>query len=329
VTTLDLLRQLLTVIAIAALVAVGAGLVHFLAISIPVGFAVAVATVLTMRRRGMVRPSLDRSEWVYLTREALPVAIASAIGSFFYRSAIIVMSLLATAEETGYFSASFRITEAIIMVPGLLVAAAFPIAARAAYDDHERLAHTLQGLFEMGVILGAWTALGVVLGAGPAIDLVGGSDFEPAKPVLRVQGSALVFSYLVAVWATGLWALREQRALAWANLIGVGTAVGLTAALIPLWGALGAAIAMTIAEGLLAAMYGFILMRHRAHLRPSLTVVPKAIAAAVVALALWFTPLPDLINVLLATFVFYGLLFALRGIPVDFMNALRDRRRRT
>jgi O-antigen/teichoic acid export membrane protein len=323
VTGLDLLRQVLSVMGVLVLIAFGAGLVEFLAIPVPVGIVVGAVSVIAVRRHQVVRPTFDAEEWRYLAREALPVAIASTIGSFFYRIAIIMMSLLATAEETGYFSASFRIVEAIIMVPGLLTAAAFPIVTRAARDDHDRLAYSLQRLFDMAAILGVWTALSVVLGAGPAIDFVGGEEFAPAEPVLRVQGIALAASYLVAVWATALWALREQRALAWANAVGVATATVLTAALIPGSGALGAAIAMTVAEVLLAVIYAYTLMRRRPHLRPSLAIVPKCLAAAAPALALWFTPLPDIVNVVLATIVFYGLLIALRGMPVEVRNALQ------
>lgn len=323
VTALDLARQGLTVAAILALVVAGAGLVEFLAIPLPVGVAVAVATVAAVRRRRIIRPAFDWDEWRYLTREALPVAIASTIGAFFYRIAIIMMSLIATAEETGYFSASFRIVEALIMVPGLVTAAAFPILVRAAHDHRERLQVSLQKLFDIALILGAWTATCVVLGAGPAMAFVGGSEFEPAERVLRVQGIALASSYLVAVWATGLWALREQRALAWANVVGVATAAALTAALIPGHGALGAAIAMTIAEALLAAVYAFMLMRKRPELRPSLATVPKTLVAAGLALALWAAPVHDVLKVVLATIVFYAVLLALRGIPVEVSRALR------
>jgi O-antigen/teichoic acid export membrane protein len=325
VTVFDLARQALIVLGILLLVLLGAGLVAFLATPIPAGLAVAVAAALVLRRQFDARPAFDRAEWRYLTREALPVAIASTIGSFFYRIAIIVMSLMATASETGYFSASFRIVEAILMIPGLLTAAAFPIVARASRDDHERLSYSLQRLFDMAVILGAWTALCTILGAGPAIALVGGQDFEPAVEVLRVQGIALASSYLVAVWATGLWALREQRALAWANVVGVALAGGLTVALIPEWGALGAAIAMTVAEVLLAAMYAYALVRGRGYLRPELGIVRKAVVAVAPAFALWFTPLPDLVNVVLATAVFYGLLIVLGGMPMEIRKALVDR----
>lgn len=328
VTAFDLARHALTVVWVLVLVLAGAGLVEFLAIPIPVGLAVAVAAALAIRPRSAVRPAFDRDEWRYLIREALPVAIASTIGSFFYRIAIILMSLIATAEQTGYFSASFRIVEAIIFIPGLLTAAAFPIVARAAYDDQQRLSYSLQRLFDTAVILGAWTSVCVVVGAAPAMAFVGGPEFDPAEPVLRVQGIALALSYLVAVWATGLWALREQRALAWANVVGVSAAGLLTAAFVSGSDsdALGAAVAMTIAEAILAVIYAFALMRDRPHLRPTLRVVPKSLVAAAAAFALWFTPLPDLLNVVLATVVFFALLVAFRGLPVEITKALRGRR---
>jgi O-antigen/teichoic acid export membrane protein len=326
VTALDLARQALTAAAILVLVAAGAGLLGFLAISVPVSVLVLVATMFAIRRGDIVRPGFDWSEWGYLMREAIPVAIASTIGSFFYRIAIIMMSLIATAEETGYFSASFRIVEAIMMVPGLAAAAAFPIVARAAHGDRPRLAYALERLFDIGVILGSWIAVCVVLGAGPAIAFVGGPDYEPAVEVLRIQGLAITATFLVAVWATGLWALREQRALAWANLVGVAVAAGLTAALIPGNGAVGAAVAMTVAEILLAAMYAFILMRRRPEMRPALSTVPKVILAAGLALATWFLPVHDLVKVVAATVLFYGAVTALRGIPIEVMAALRERR---
>lgn len=327
VTGFDLLRQALSVASILLLVLLGAGLVDFLAIPIPVGLTVAALTALAVGRRAFVKPRLDLGEWRYLLREALPVAIASTIGAFFYRVAIIVMSLIATAQETGYFSASFRIVEALIVVPGLITAAAFPILARAAEGDEDRLTYALQRMFEIAAILGAWVALCIVLGAKPAIDFIGGEEFEPAVAVLRIQGLAMAASFLVAVWATGLWALRRQRSLVWANLIGVGSATALTGALIPSAGAKGAAIAMTVAEVLLAACYAFSLTRARPKLRPSPAVVPKVLAALALAGTLWFLPAPDTVIVVLATLTYFAAVIALRGVPPDVGRALSQWRR--
>ena len=323
VTALDLARQMLTSAAIITAVVLGAGLLTFFALPIPVGIAVLAATAILIRGEVPLRPQLDRDEWRALAKEALPVAIASTIGSFFYRVAILVMSVAATAEATGYFSASFRLIEVAITIPGLITAAAFPIVARAAVDDPERLAYSLQRLFDIALVVGALAALGVAFGARPAIAVLAGPDFEPSIEVLRIQSVVVGASFLVAVWATALWAMRRQRALAWANVLGVTLSGTLVALLVGEHGATGAAIAMAIAEVVLASAYAYAVMHDRPDLRPSLRLVPKVALATALAALTWLLPVPDIVIVGIAAAVYAGVLVAVRGIPEEVWVALR------
>lgn len=328
ITGFDVLRQALTVALIIALVVADAGVVAFLAIPVPVGIVVGLGTLAAVRSVTELRPGLDRDELRYLVREAVPVAIAATIGSFFYRAVIITMSVVAVERELGYFSASFRILETLIVIPGLITAAAFPIVARAAKDDHERLRYGLQRLFEAGLILGGWMGICVLIGAEPAIAFFAGGDFDPAVPVLRIQAIVMLASFLVTVWATGLWATHGQNALAVANLIGVAAAAVLTAVLVPGSGAEGAAAAMAIAEVSLAGCYAIALMRGRSELRPSLGIVPKVAVAIGGALAVWLVPLPDVALVVLASLAYFAILALVRGIPWEVWDAFRNRAQR-
>ena len=208
------------------------------------------------------------------------MAIASSIGSLFYRSAIVVMSVTATAAETSYFGASYRILEALIVIPGLLCATAFPILARAARDDEDRTAFALQSLADVGLVLGTAAGLTLALAARPVVLFLAGADFEPSIPVLQIQAAALPATFLVSVWATGLWAIRGQRRLAIANCVGVAAAVTLSAIAGRTAGAEGVAIAMLVAEWLLATLYLAALVRQRPGLRPAARVVPKVALAA-------------------------------------------------
>ena len=55
---------------------------------------------------------------------------------------------VSTDAETGQFGAAFRVFIVLAAVPGLLVTTAFPLLARAARDDRERLRYALQRLFD-------------------------------------------------------------------------------------------------------------------------------------------------------------------------------------
>jgi O-antigen/teichoic acid export membrane protein len=324
-TLLDLLRQALNVIGIVALVAAGATLLPFFAIPIPVGIAMILVTALTIRQHIGLRPGIDRREWTYIAVETLPAAAASALASLFYRVAIVIMSIIASPTQTGYFSASFRVVEALVAVPSLLVGSAYPLLSRAAETDARRLSYAFQRLFEVSLIIGVGLAMALVLGAQPIIDLIAGSAFAAAVPVLQIQGLAIGATFFVALFGGTLWVVRKKRQLVLGNLVGVIAAVALTGALVPAQGAKGAAIAMTVSEGLLACWLGLALLRSRPDLRPELGVVPKVALALVLGSVFILTPFPDLVRVMLASAAYVGTLIVFRAIPREIVHAFRSR----
>jgi O-antigen/teichoic acid export membrane protein len=271
----------------------------------------------------LVRPGFDFAEWSYLLREALPVAAASVLAALFYRLAVILMTVVSTPEQTGYFSASLRVIEVIVPIASLITSAAFPILSRAAEDAGHRLTYALNRLFEAGLILGAFAALVLTVGAEPLIDFLGGSEFAPSIPVLRIQGLAVCASFLFAVWAAGLWAIRAQRQLLYATIIGVTAVIALTAALAPAHGARGAAMAMTVSEFLLAGSAGWFLMRRQRDVRVSPSLLGKVLLALAPAGVLWALEVPPLVSAVLGSVAYGMVLVLLRGIPMDVWHALR------
>jgi len=324
-TALEVGRQALTAAGLLTLIALGATVSWLLAVSIPIGLLLAAVCI---RIGPAVRPRLDRHEARYLIREAIPVAIASTIGSMFYRSAVVVMSITATQAETSYFSASYRVIESLIAIPSLLCATVFPILARAATNDQDRIASALQRLAEVGLILGAGSALTLALAARPAIAFLAGPEFEPSVIVLQIQAAALPASFLVSVWATGLWALRGQRGLAIANAIGVTLAIALAAVAGPLAGARGVAMAMLAAEWVLAALYLVALIRLRSGLRPNIGVLWKVLLATAAGLCAVALPVPDLVRATLGAIAYMAIIIWMRAIPGEVWLAFRAVMRR-
>ena len=225
------------------------------------------------------------------------------------------MSLVATATQTGYFSASFRIVEVIIAVPSLIAGAAFPILARAAETDRVRLAYALQRLFEAGVILGGWTAISVVLGAQVGIDVLGGEDYQPAVPSADPGDRARRELPRRGLGGGAVGHRRQARAAAGERRRGVGRDRAHRGRWRRCEGAIGAAIAMTIAEVVLVVALGTSLMRAQPDLRVSWTVAFKALPATAAALAVWFVPVHDVAKVALASLVYFGVLDGAAGDP--------------
>jgi O-antigen/teichoic acid export membrane protein len=328
VTATDLLRQFTTVVAVVALVLAGAALLPFLAIAIPAALASLALTVAAVRQRDALIPSFRPSAWSGLIRETLPYAITSAVGAIYFRLAIIIMSLVAADVETGYFGASFRIVDVLIVIPQLLVGAVFPIFARAARDDRDRMRYAMQRSFDGTLIAGVWTAVALVIGAEFAIKVVAGPEFAPAAEVLRIQSLALLLAFVNAVIGYALLSLGMYRALlvmASAALIAMAVA---TPPLGSAHGAVGGAIATVIGELVVTAGGVLALARSHGDLLPSPGRAARILLAGALALAVVALGLPDVLGVVLATAVFAAGLLALRAIPEELIDEARAQVRR-
>jgi O-antigen/teichoic acid export membrane protein len=322
--TLDLLRQVAFVAVIVVLLLADAGLLPFLAATIPASIVVLAVAVPLVRGTAPLLPRFDRSEWLRIVRLVGVYAAAAAVGTIYVSAVIVTTSLVGTAEESGYLGAAFRVFAVLGGIPLLLVSTAFPVLARAAQTDRERLQYAVQRLVDMALIVGTWLALATILGAGIAIEIVAGADFEPAVPALEIQGVALLASFLAVTGAFALVSLHRHVALLVGNLVGLAASVVLTAALVPEFGAEGAAVATLIAESGIVVLYGLALFGSRV-VHYDLDLVPRIAIAGALAVALVLTPLEDIALVVAATVVYWGALFALRGVPGEVIDALLRR----
>lgn len=322
VSVLELLKHATISASMIALVVAGASLLPFFFTSVLGGLVMLATTLVVLRREAALLPAFDVAEWKRMLRDVAPYALAAAVGLVYFRLAIILMSYIADESETGIYGAAYRIVETVGVIPWLLVSSGFPILARAARDDAERLRYGLQRLFDVSALLGAIGALSLGIGAQFAIDVVAGSEFQDSVPVLRLQALALVTSFLVATWSFALLSLKRYRALLIPNAAAATSAAVLTLVLVPSMGAEGAALATFGAEVVLAVGYLISLRRVDRTLVPSFAVLPRLApsVAAALAIGLW-VPAHPVILVALAAVAYFGLAFALRAVPPELVNA--------
>lgn len=328
-TAIDLTGKLLSVLLVVGLVLASAGVVPFLAIAVPAGLVGVGMTIPLVRGHVPLRPSFATRELRQLLRETLPLAIAFALGTLYARIVIVVMSVIAAGLATGYFGTAYRVLEVAMGIPVALVGTTFPIMARAADADHERLKYVLQRVFEVGLILGAWMSLATALGAVPIVDiLTRDEEAGPVADVLVILALALVLVFLNVVWQTCLLSLRRHRDLLVVNGLALTVVVALAFALIPPLGARGGALALVVGELFLMSASATALLRAHPELRPGLRVLPRLAVALALALGVAAVPgIGDLVATVLASAVYFAALFALGAIPGEVRDALLRRRR--
>lgn len=325
-TVADLLRQSVFAALTIGMVALGASLLPFFAVAVPASGVAALLTAWLVRRLTPFRPAFDPAEWWLLVRDTIPYAAAIAVNIAYFRLAIVIMSLLATELETGYFGASFRVLEVLLPIPALAVGAVFPILARAGRDDIERLAYVSQRIFDVALIAGAGMVLLLEVGAPLILQVLAGEAGRPSVIVLRLQAPALLATFIAVGCGFSLLSLRRHRAMLLANLVALVFSVVLTVALVPGLGARGAAVATTSAEWALALAAAILLVRTHRRLRLSLRVAaPVSLATALGATSLAL-PVSVAVQTVAAGAMYLAVLLLLRSVPPEVADAWRVRR---
>jgi len=327
VTTLDFARQVLSVAGIVLLVLVGAGLLPFLIISVPVGLVVLGGTLLLVRRTMPLLPTFDRDEWSLLIRSVLPFATAMVIGTLYLRITVVLASVLASRTQNGYYAIVFTVVSVLIAIPALTVGSTLPILARAARDDHVRLDYVLQRLVEVTLIAGVGIAVPLIAGAGFVVSVLTSGTARPAAGVLQIAAIAVVTQFVGASWQYGLLALHRYRSMLVISAAGLAVSVCLTLILVPSLQARGAAIAFVAGE-LAVAGFAFGALRvAQPTLKFDLRVPLCVLFAAGLALCVLLVPrLSSLPAAVIASVLYAGMLLCTRAIPRELTDALLRRR---
>jgi len=325
---LEFLRQLLLSILIVVLVVAGAGLLAFLAAPIPAALAVLVVTAAVFRGQVPMRIRFVPGEWRALVAPVLAYAAAVAAAAIYFRVAILLVSVLSSGTQLGYFGLSFNVMAALFAIPAMLVSVAFPIFSRAARDDHVRLAYAIERVFEVSLIVGAWMSLAIALGARFAIEVIGGHKFAPAADVLAIQGISVGATFVGTVWGFGLLSLGRHRAILLFNLSALAAVVVAVSIGASTDGARGAAIGTSAVELANAIIGAWLLAHGRAHLRPSLRVLPKVAIAIAIAATPALLDISEPARVAISAALYVLALLALRALPSELLDLLPRRLRR-
>lgn len=315
----ELVRRVLALGFIGALALLGAGLLPMVAATAVAGVLAMGVTAWMTRRYVAARLRFDFRVWRGLFDETLPYAIALSITGIYVYVTVVIMSVIASATQTGLFATSFRVTQVLLAVPSLLLTAVFPLLSRA---TREVLRDSLGRVLAVSLLCGAWLSLVLALGAGFIVEVLASTAGRGAAPVLRIHGVMLVATFVSTSSALVLVSLRRYRPLILTSVSVLIIDIGLAFALVPSLGAKGGALSDVLAEGLAAVGLTVAALRALPGARVSLSfVVPLALASVLAAL-IALAPIGELPRVIAASAIYFGVLAVTGAIPEQVTAAL-------
>jgi O-antigen/teichoic acid export membrane protein len=322
-TVVDLSRRVLVLALIAALALLGSSLLPFFVASTIAG-AVALALLAWLVRSSLtIRLSFDWHAWRELFAETLPYAVAVSIGAIYFYVTVIIMSLIASAKQTGLFATSFRVTQVALAVPALLLTAIFPLMTRERPDQDPGAGEMVGKVFTVAVICGVWMSLAIALAAPFIIDVIAGSKGRGAVSVLRIQGLVLTASFISTSSALGLISLRRYRALITASSLALALNIVLGLVLVPALGARGGALGDVLTEVAVAISLTAVLARSTPQHQIRVSLAPPVILASAVSATVLLLPVASVVHAIGATIIYFGVLLLTGTIPEEVIGATR------
>src|SRR5215211_4476808 len=238
-----------------------------------------ISAALALRIVGVGRPSLRTG--LTVLKAAVPLGAILLINIFYFRLDLLLLSLLSSRQEVAFYGVSYKLIDFLFVLPSMFMVTLFPVVARLE-PTSERLHALVQKAFTT-VQLAALPVIVLGLYAGDILEVLGGSSYRTAAPILQLLLVSLGLSFLPGVLGNVLVALNRQRGLLVVSCTVLASNVALNLVLIPALDATGAAIVMVMTESLsLAAVLW--LYSHVAK-RPSFY-KPRSTLLAAVAMAL-------------------------------------------
>jgi O-antigen/teichoic acid export membrane protein len=266
--------QTVSLALVALAVANGASFAGVVGVTVSVALVHAVLLWLLARRYASLVPRVDFARWRRLLRAALPVGGSVLVATVYFRVDALLLASLRGPVAAGLYGIAYRPVEALGGFPPLYVAALFPllVLAAASRDEQRLTALVRRGARTLGIAALPVSAAGIVV-APFAVRILGGHGYAEAVTPLRILLAGLPLLALNGLCGAVIVALRRQRDALVLNGSLLAFNVALNFALVPSYGATGAATAATVSELLLLGAQ-LQLLRHAFGIRPLLRLAP-------------------------------------------------------
>jgi O-antigen/teichoic acid export membrane protein len=180
-------------------------------------------------------------------KDIVGLALISVFSVIYFRATQIILEHFWGFHEVGVYGASYKIIEAIISVPLILMIVMFPDFARLARSNLDEFRHLYFKLLKFLSVFGVVISL-IVWFAGDYVFLLFGKDYGSAGIVLKFLLIALLALFPNTLLTQVIIALDLNIQYATALLVVLVLNLALSYLIVPSMGAVGSAISVGICE---------------------------------------------------------------------------------
>ncbi len=250
----------------------------------------------------------------------------SVLGALLAQPELIVLSLMVSEEQVGYYSAAAKVALLWLFISHIFMNNIYPVLSR----SHQRDEVTFQSIQDKSVkyllAISLPITAGTIAAAAPIILLLFGTGFGASILPLQILVLGIPVTFISSVLWRSMTARNLQNELLLVRVFNLVSRIGLAVAFIYWWNVNGAAIAASLNLWLAMLLLGWFLNRSGVQSHIMKLGWRFGLASAVMGIVVWVLrdKLNLLILVLFAAVIYLVLVLALRAFSTDDLALFRQ-----
>jgi len=266
----------------------------------------------------------DKQLWKQIIIESAPFALTNVFVFIYFRIDSIMLSFMVGDAAVGLYSAAYKIIDALVLIPGILMTVMYPVFSRYYNENKTLLKSSFEKFMHYVIILIVPVVAGIYILADKIILLLYGSEFQGSIIALKILIFASLFSYLNGAMITLLNAIGKQKIGTLNTGVSAFVNVVLNIILIPLMSYSGAAIATVAAEASFFIMTVYFLRKYDYDLNYVNFIIKPLISTILMILSILLLKQNSIfLQILVGGIVYCISMILLRGITKEDLNLFK------
>jgi O-antigen/teichoic acid export membrane protein len=278
-------------------------------------------------------PAFEWNEAMRFFKLGIPYFLWTIFEIIYYRVDAVMLSLMTPESVVGWYGASYRFFDLVMVLPSIVGIAVFPILSRLA-KERETLALTTRKSLDFILITGVPIGIGIFAFSDKIVQLFYGLEgYGPSVVILRILSAGILFVYVDMILGTAILGCDKQRQWSVTALFAIFVNVALNYFMIPYSqkylgnGGIGAAVATIITELFVMICAIFLLHRDALENWHAAVFLKVMIAGLLMAGSLWLIPSGEvfwIVQAIACAAVYIISLLLLKTLEPSELKFIRD-----
>lgn len=277
-----------------------------------------------VRRFGPPQLRQDITVRKHLIKEALPFGTGQVVERFYTRTNFVLIRIIQSVREVGFYGGAYRIVEQFSLVAISIVTAVFPVFSVLSQSSHSSLALAHEKTLKILVVISLPIVVTMTCLAEKITDIVFGANLIEIAQPLKVLSFAVFLTFSNVLFKFTLSSMNRQAVYRRNVLVSFLANLLLALFLIPIYGYMGACVAMVASSGILFLLGHYSVSKYLAKVSMPAVLVKPVMGGLVMAAVVILMRHIDLLFVVPCGISVYLLsLLALRTFTKDEISVLK------